>query len=152
MIVERAQVADVMAWATASGFPLPRLHYKSIVAQVVVSEAYVMRDVEGGDPVSIVGCLDLEPGRPGEIFFIAPPGGLGRKLVPVCVIARRHLAVAALLRPAGLICWVRVDNSEGQRLARCLGFQPTDVGTDWRMWRFAHEQRREADKEFVRQR
>ncbi len=137
MIVERATVADVMAWATACGFPLPRLHYKSIVAQVVVSEAYVMRDVEGGAPLVIVGCTQFDPSLPGEIFFVAPVGGLGRKLAPVCAIARRQLAIAAATRPAGLVCWVRADNPQGQRLARALGFHLTDVGTEWRMWRFA---------------
>lgn len=152
MHVAPAQVADVMALTVANGFPLPRLHYKSLIAQVVVSEAYALRDDERGEPNAIVGCLDF-PDRPGEIFFIARSGGLGRRLLPVCTVARRMLALAAPARPYGLVCWVRADNPLGQRLARALGFHLTDVVVaDWRMWRFGHGRCGEVGQRSVRRR
>ncbi|CAN1721985.1 protein of unknown function [Hyphomicrobium sp. 1Nfss2.1] len=152
MIIEPAQVADVMAWAIAYGSPLPRLQYKSIIAQIVVAEAYVLREAEGGAPLAIVGCLDIVSGQPGEIFFLAPAGGLGRKLVGVCALSRRLLVAADSLRPAGLVCWVRDDNPQGERLARALGFHPTGTGAGWQQWRFVSEPGDEKHRQDLRRR
>jgi hypothetical protein len=138
MLVERASVVDVMAWAAERrrhGFPLPRTLYKCLLAQAAVFEAYVFREAAGGDPVVIAGCVDLGSGSAAEIFFLAKYGGLGRRLVCVHRLASRLLSEAAVTRPNGLVCHVRTR--EGARLARLLGFEPEAIVADgierWRL-------------------
>lgn len=139
MILERARAADVLLWAAnrqAHGSPLSGAMYKSLLAQVVVSEAVTLRETPDGDPLLIAGCFDLAPGVAGEIFFLEPPGGLGRKLVPVHRIACRWLTEVAATRPAGLMCHVRVGNGNGQRFVRTLGFLPEGVVCEgFEQWR-----------------
>lgn len=135
MIVDRAQPTDVMAWASAHGSPLPRRVYKTLLAQMVVCEAVALRDEPGGKAVIIAGCCDYPEGV-GEVFFFAPPGGLGRRLLKIVRLAQRWLAGLATLWPAGLVCFVRLDNRQGERLAQSLGFAPTDIVLNGkRQWR-----------------
>jgi hypothetical protein len=133
MIVEKATATDVMAWVSdqrAHGSPLPGRVYKCLLAQVVVSEAYTVRETADASPLVIVGCFDLAPGVAGEIFFLAPNGGLGRRLVCVHRLASRLLNEAAVTRPAGLVAHVRAGNRNGERLARALGFELTGAVYD----------------------
>jgi hypothetical protein len=141
MLVDRATAADFMAWAAAwraHGSPLPGRLYKWLLAQVVVSEAYALRETADAAPLVIGGCFDLAPGAAGEVFFLEPNGGLGRRLVRVHRLASRWLDEAAVTRPQGLVAYVRAGNRNGERLARALGFAPTGAALggirEWKRW------------------
>jgi hypothetical protein len=138
--VERATPADIVAWAAMQrnhGFPLPRRMYKCLLAQVAVFEAWTLRETDREAPLVIAGCVDLEAGSAGEIFFLSQSGGLGRRLVRVHRLALRWLAEVAANHPAGLVCFVQPDNANGQRLALAIGFSATGFTVEgfeqWRM-------------------
>lgn len=132
MLMVPAEAAHVLAMMATPELrlTLPRSHYRLVLAQLLVSDAYAFFvDSEAAAPVAIVGMAPVGDGT-RDCWLLISPAAASR-------MGRFVRAVERLLAGhTGCICFVRPDNPQGQRLAALLGFVPEDhfVGRHQR-WR-----------------
>lgn len=139
MIMMPAVMEDLHAILRASDHrTLPKPIYKRFVVQLVFSECYAWRtSCDDTCPLAIGGVAPLPDGC-GEVWFLLPPGGLGRALLGVVRGIQTVGKELAPSYPGGFVCFVRHGNAVGERLVSLLGFHSGDYSMNgYQLWRHA---------------
>lgn len=133
MQLRRAQVADVWSYAIAANWS-PQAHEYRLLVQEAVS-GRVWCGVADGVPLVLGGVLPVGDGLPAYCWMMASPAAAA-SMTPLALMMRRVIREEAPSH-AGVVCAVRDDNDKGARLARALGFAPTDetcgMRRNWRL-------------------
>lgn len=119
--LRRAGLADVWQFLGARKSHPDAHEYSLIVAEVLADRVWAGFDDEM--PLAVGGVMRLSPDLPGSAWLLVRPDA-GRRTASLALMMRRVIAAEADGR--GVVCAVRDDNQIGQRLARALGFTPTD--------------------------
>ncbi len=112
--------------------------YRDLLAQLMLGRSWAL--VPGTDPdavpVALAGFCDI-PGDMIDVWFLPCPGGVGRHAPAIAWHARRTIDAEAQGGKT-VVAFVRPGNTQGERLARALGFEPEDfILREHRRWRFA---------------
>lgn len=118
-----ATLADLWRFLAAKNWPPLEHEYRLMVAEAL--SGCVWACVGEKAPIAIGGVLISSPDLPGSAWLDVLPG-LGSRVLPLALMMRKCIGRAAARHGPGVVCAVRDDNPEGQRLARLLGFVETD--------------------------
>lgn len=123
MRLERAHVGLVWAYLRQQKWPPSEYEYRLLLAEAL--DGRVWAGVVGETPLALGGVMLPHPELAGTAWLAVLPD-VGQKLLPAVLLMRRVIHEAALRHRPGVVCCIDVGNERGARLARCLGFQPTE--------------------------
>ncbi|MGL4396624.1 MAG: hypothetical protein ACRCS9_08810 [Hyphomicrobium sp.] len=138
--IERASLAHLLAMAAAPEpfkLSLSRRLYRVFAAQMSASEAYALFEDSGAESPAVVAGGAFLPLGGVEAWCVVRPGGLRpASLLSLVRLARRRMSEVG----QRAICFVRIENEQGARLARLCGFVPGEAIADGCLeWRRDHE-------------
>jgi hypothetical protein len=137
LAVVRADVGHLLAHLGAKNGTIPRSDYRLYVDEV--SAGRVLAGLRDGVPVVLGGVFVPDAGGPCTCWFSVVPGGLSQG--GLLQVVRETSGMLAACQPAaadGLAAYVRDGHASGERLARIVGFEPTEIALgDMRRWIWA---------------
>lgn len=134
MRIALATVEHLWRHLLAQGGRVPAEQYRRLVAEVLGRRVWA-GIAHDGTPLALGGVMRPAGVVPGMVWLSVLPRASAA--MPSTTLAmRRVLRREAGAAVHGLACWIEDTNTAGGRLARLLGFAPTDlaVGT-LRQWR-----------------
>lgn len=134
MRLEIATLSTIWHHALIKKWQPPVHEYSLLVAEARRGNVLACVASDGA-PLALGGAMVSNAHDPARLWLSVCPD-IGRQLPQTC---RHMVAIAratACLHPPGVVCVVRDDNVKGQRLAKLLGFERSEiVSGSLREWR-----------------
>lgn len=123
LVARKMELAELVAFLKNLTSPPVDRAYSAMAAQVLRRTVWGVFPATGSHPAIAIGGLMSSPSGAAVVWFEVAPERFG--LGPSAIVRAGRLIIKKS-QCANRVCFVSVNNQNGQRLARLFGFEPTN--------------------------